>query len=213
MRCAGVLLIVLVSVAACRDAPAGITVGNGDTVVINARRAVTLPVRDVIDDRQVQYEVTSGTVLRALGGDSLACSGRGDARLRMTAGSVSSSVVVLCRPIKAVSNVRVVELIAGGPPQPLAIGGVDDSGRTVGRIAVDVTVRDSSIAVVREGLIYPRRPGWTFLLFDLAGCQVQSLVRVHDPAPAADTLPRPARFPKIDRRKMCAEVPPWGYPW
>jgi hypothetical protein len=212
MRRVAGLLVVLSTSAGCRDVPARITVGNGDTVVINSPRAVTLPVRivdrkgDVIRRKeQVRFEVTAGSALRALGGDSIACSGAGDAHLRMSSGPISSSVVVLCRPIHSVRTDMFVELTAGGASHPLTIGGFDERREPVREIAFGVTVADSSIAFVRDGRVHPRGPGWTFLLIDMAGCQVAVHVRVHDTISSRDTASQPVIRDLIPRKRMCAQ--------
>jgi hypothetical protein len=140
---------------------------------------------------QPAFAITAGNVARLTGPGSIECGRRGDARLRITAGAATSEVTVQCRPIRYIvmrEGLRhSVDLVAGADPVPLDIGAVGTDGRPLETIAVAAVVRDTSIAIVRDGLIYPRNPGRTIITLNL-GCQTYLEVTVHARAATSDAM-------------------------
>lgn len=116
---------------------------------------------------------------------SAECFQRGQAAVHVAAS-------VECRPIKYVvglGRLHSLRLVAGKGPAPLALTAVGTDGKPMTVISVSAVVRDTSIIVVRDGLIYPRKPGRTVIDLIL-GCQTFAEVTVYASADSTEHMKR-----------------------
>jgi len=158
--------------------PARLVAGKADTIVVNSRGAVTLPVQ-VLDDAGHELP-TSGLRYERLSGDSIAlspngqltCDRRRDAEVRVSLGALAKAFVVRCRPIKGFRFVYGDgrPLVAGGPTRDLQFVavGVDDTPERM--LAGTVRIHDSAVAELRGLTVHPRARGETMVELDLKEC-------------------------------------------
>jgi hypothetical protein len=178
---------------ACDSAPARIRVGRNDTLVVHASSASAVPITVMtasgrtVSGVHPKYEVTSGSVLRLVDSTGVQCTGRGDATLRVSAGGAASEATVRCRPIEYIHVARRERLIVGGDAVPLDISAVGTDGQPLTELAVQAVVRDTTVAVVRDGRIHPRQAGRTVIELAL-GCRATIEVTVAPRAFATETM-------------------------
>ena len=158
--------------------PARLVAGKADTVVVNSRNAVTLPV-EVLDDAGhelratgLRYEQLSGDSLALSSTGQLTCDRRGDAEVRVSLGALSKRFALRCRPIKGFRFIYEDgrPLIAGGPPRELQLAavGVDDTPERM--LAGTVRILDTTVAELHGLTVHPRAPGETMVELDLGEC-------------------------------------------
>jgi hypothetical protein len=175
--------------------PVRIVVGKSDTVLVNSRAPVQLPVQ-VLDSAGhalrvsgLRYESGAGDSLKVSGLGRVTCARRGDAEVRVSLGALSRRFVVMCRPVKGFRFVYedVLPLVAGGPPRELALPAVGVDGDPVSMLAATITVGDTSIAELRGLTVHPRAPGSTWVEVDIGHCVWPIGITVHEPVsdPAA----------------------------
>ena len=177
--------LVAMGLASCERAsarplgpPARLAAGRTDTIVVNSRTAVTLPVQ-VLDDaghelptQGLRYVRVSGDSIALSPTGQLTCDRRRDAAVRVSLGTLIRDFVVRCRPIKGFRFIYGDgrPLIAGGPPRDLEFVavGVDDTPERM--LAGTVKILDSSVAELRGLSLHPRARGETVVELDLGDC-------------------------------------------
>jgi hypothetical protein len=178
-------LLLPVVIAGCERAsarplgpPARLVAGKADTVVVNSRSTVTLPVQ-VLDAAGHELPVT-GLRFERVSGDSvklaatgrITCDRRSDAAVRVSLGALTKEFMVRCRPIKGFrflyGDGR--PLVAGGPSRDLDLlaVGVDDMPERM--LAGTMKILDSSVAELRGFTVHPHARGATMVELDLGEC-------------------------------------------
>jgi hypothetical protein len=211
--CRSIVAVATLAVA-CGGEPAQVHAGRNDTLVIHTTMATVVPAvvtnakGKQLTSTRAAFQVIGGDVLRAVDSTAIECADRGDGMIRLTAGRASSDVVVQCRPIRYIFIKHFMKLIAGGPAAPLDIGAVGVDNRPLTELAVQATVRDTSVAIVRNGQVHPRSPGRTIIDVHI-GCRTWIEVTVHPADQAPDTVKYPAlgayASREIPARQMCGE--------
>ncbi len=169
-------VMLFLTVAACAREPARLTAGKSDTVVVNSRHPVQLSVHVVdaagriLGSRGLRYEWVSGDRVPLSDDGRVTCARPADAMVRVTRGDLTMQLSLRCQPIAGFRLPRGVHLLVGGPPQELVVNAVDADGRPVMLIAGTASVRDSQVAVLRDGLVYPRTAGFTYVRVDVGDC-------------------------------------------
>jgi hypothetical protein len=163
-RRSGALIVALGLVACSREQTVRLDVPS-DTLVINTTLWTAIPGRAVSSDGSVaNASVTyssDDTVLLATRGNAAACHDNGVTNIRLRTIRDEARIVVHCRLVRHFGPPQVVELIAGGPGVPLAITTYDADGNEMNGISLPVTVRDTSVIKLRNGMVYGIRPGAT----------------------------------------------------
>jgi hypothetical protein len=210
------LVVVLVGLAAgCADrSPARIASHRGDTVVVNSRRPTPLAAR-VLD--KAGRELPSATVTwRYVQGNHytiddsgrVICDHRGEVRVRATSGTVQREITVLCRPIATVRLGSSLVLRPGEESDAYDMGGRGPDGLPVLEVAGVASIRDTSVAVLRNGTIVARSIGRTAVDLEAGDCR--SVVGVDVELPV-DSAHRVAEFRPFEETLTLApgEVRSW----
>lgn len=174
-----------------KPVPAHISVGLSDTVIVNSRQPVALPVQ-VFDSHGAilprpevrwQWMLEDSTTRRAVLSDSgvVHCQHRTDAIARVHSGSIEKQVTILCRPIAIVRSLPLEPLRLGGPPGSYEFGAFASDTTPIDEVAAIATIADTNIAVLHGNLVYPRSVGETWLYVQAGDCNVYLLVSVEDP--------------------------------
>lgn len=176
------LTIVLASACSSRDLR--IVAGTNDSLVVNNRLSVPLPVYGV--DARGRRHTIAGLRYRRIGGDSMAltpdgrvtCSRRADARVTVSHERLTKTFSLLCRPILAIRAKRIWVLSDGDSAalDPSAIGMDGEHEPLIAGVAM---VQDTSIAYVDHGKVFGRRSGQTSILIDAGDCRDDATVEVN----------------------------------
>lgn len=225
---AAILMVLVVCLPACDriaarelGAPARLVAGRTDTVYVNSRHAVQLPIR-VLDSaghelpaRGIRYAWLSGDSLAIADSGRVTCARRLDATLGASFGDLTTRFVVRCRPIAAIRFVfdARVPLYVGGPSQELAISAIGVDGEPVSELAATVRVEDTNVAVLHGLTVEPRGVGSTGAEFDFGDCLWPVEIQVAERVPSPDALrAREDLFLESPLRLVDGEVRGWRLP-
>lgn len=167
-------------VAACtagREASPGpaarLASGASDTVIVNHRRPMPLPIRAVdaagrdIPEAPIRYEWASGARLPVSATGEVRCTQVGDFTVRAILDSLTARIVVRCRPVEYVRLPGPIQFILGDTalsrPRALAVEAYDMHGRPVALFAGGAHVIDSGVAALRGLTLHPRSRGITLV--------------------------------------------------
>ncbi len=177
LRVAGVLAL-LVSLAASgmiayamRDgAPSAIVLGGGDPiegVVVNHTEPTMLRA-DLLDDRgrrligdTIEFRQISGAPVSLSRKGEVHCRANVDATIRATAGGVSTTLELHCRPVHELRVSDWVDFVVGDSPRDLPFVALDGNGARVTQLRGSATIGDSSIAALEATRVRPRAAGVT----------------------------------------------------
>jgi len=216
------LLAALVAGAACADSssygsPARLVVGASVTVIVNSLRPMQLTARvldtggRVVPGSRVHYELQSGAPLRLSATGVATCVRSGDAVVRAVSGALVAPVVVRCRPVDRVRSMRMLNLLAGGPPQELPFEAVDSAGRPVALLAGYVTIRDSGTARVQGTRVAGITSGTTSLDIRIGERTAHASVHVYALAETFDSI-QPGQHLAVSVRLASGAARAWQLP-
>ena len=141
--------------------------GYADTVVVNNVEPVQIPLR-VLDARGhvlasagVQFRRASGAAVPVSASGAVTCTRSGDVVVRASLDSMTTSLLVRCRPVDKVRLDGVIELVAGDSAQLIPVEALGADGRRVELLAGSARILDSSVATLEGLRIRPRSPGRT----------------------------------------------------
>ena len=185
MRLGPFVSLTIVFASACSSRVVRSVAGTNDSLVINNRLSVPLPVYGV--DARGRRHTIAGLRYRRIGGDSISltpdgrvtCSRRADARVSVSHGLLTRTFSLLCRPILAVGVKRIWVLADGDSAalDPTAIGMDGGHEPLIAGVAV---VQDTSIAYIDHGKVFGRRPGETNITVDAGDCSDWTRVEVNE---------------------------------
>ena len=218
MGLAGKALLVL-SLGACAGTPKRLRLGSSDTVVVNSRQPEAIPVhafdrdgRELRVQRKRFAKLTGDDRVRISDDGVVTCLGRGDAQLSVTSGARSARGVVRCQPIRGFRYTPGMELVAGGPPQPLAVAAVGIDGAPVTAIAGRMSVRDTTVVRLANGDVFPRARGGTFVDVEAGDCETAIHVEVLERVATPGTLEPYQEFMIPSLRLGVGESRRWRVP-
>lgn len=182
----GILTVVCVGLTACKGSPARIVVGNADTVIVNNRRPVQLPVRVLdaagraLEPTSVKYEWTAGVPISVSPTGTTTCTQPGDATVRASLGALVTDVLVRCRPVRDVRGLLMMNLVVGDPPQDVPFEAVGTDGQPVTLISAQLTIDDSTVATLEGQRIRARVPGSTHVTIRVGDRRASASVHVYE---------------------------------
>jgi hypothetical protein len=207
-------LAVLVALS-MRDGPPTRLAGASDTIIVNNREPVQLPVEvldaagHVLHATGVRYQQLSGNPVRMSAAGRVTCERRGDALVRASLGALRENFLLRCRPIR-----RFVDwqgglwLAIGDSAQELPIRavGVDGTPETI--LTGSATVRDSDIASLHGLSVHPKAPGATLVDVWVGGVVDVIPVTVFKRVRTSDAL-RPFEFFASPLRLASGQTRQW----
>ena len=194
-RLAASFIAVVVAVACSHSRPMRLVAGIDDTVIVNSTKAVTIPL-EAFDASgrptpagMATFEHLSGDPIRVASNGTVHCDRAGDARFRASLGTVSTTFMLYCRPMRHLAfRPTNYGLLIGGPPQPLEVVGVGLDGRPVTLLAARIGVDDSTIVSVDHGVIGARRRGMTTVRVQAGDARMNYVVQVLERAASPEGL-------------------------
>lgn len=188
---------VLLLLAACGDrAPGRLTGAFGDTLVVNAPDPIRLAVRSVDAEghaarvRDAYWQAVGDAPFTLSADGTVHCTRAGDGAVDVSRGAARARLTVRCRPIVGVRPLVFDPLVVGGPPAAFALQAVGPDRALVTDIAARAAVLDTTVVVLRDGLLYPRGRGVTRIDVALEHCVTDYRVEVVERVAAPDALER-----------------------
>lgn len=200
-------------------APARLLAGAADTVVVNNRRPVSIPIRAFdasgrsVPASGISYVRTAGDSLDVTSDGIVTCARRGDATLRASLGAISSEILLRCRPVKKLHIAGPIQFVLGDSSQviPLEALGVDDSA--VDLIAGTVSTMRANVVGVESGLRVSARTAGVSLTEVVVGDEHARVgVHVYEPVNTLDGLRADQRLVSMAMRLESGEMRRWQLP-
>lgn len=190
MRVASVC--VAVALAACTDAePVRIVAGRTDTLVVNHRREVSLPVAavnaqgDTVVGGIASWRRVSGDDVQLTDSGTVHCTQNADAVVEARSGNVARQFTLFCRPLKGVLFGEALTMRPDGEPVLYGVPAIGLDDQPVTMLAASVAILDTNIARIEGDRVRPRRIGATEIVVRAGDCQsrvaVDVVARVDDP--------------------------------
>jgi len=209
---AGTSLALLLS--ACIDrAPARIVV-DADTVVVNGRQPVALPIR-LVDSagrttrsRGLRYTRASGDSLRVAADGRVTCPWPEDAAVRISQGSLATRVVVKCRPIASFHFAPPIHFAVGDSAQAPVLNAIGPDGKPVSPIEASASSRDTTVARVHDGRVEPVGRGLTRIDVEAGGLSSFVFVEVLEQVASPERLAVNQEF-QVPLRLAGGEMRSW----
>lgn len=209
------IALALAAVACSDRQPVRLVAGRGDTIIVNGRLPVVLPVYGI--DARGRRRPVRGARFEWVGGDSLSisrdgvmsCDRRRDAVARATSGTLATQFRVLCRPVRGLSMTPSIWLTVGGPPQLVRFTAVGMDGQTESVLVGDETVRDAAIASIDTGFLTGKTPGVTNVDVHAGDCTGSILVEVDERVDSPAALQPSQAFMVAPLRLAAGEIRSW----
>ena len=148
-----------------------LSVGGSDTIVVNNQQPTLLPVRALdaagreVAGAPIRFARADGASLPVTETGTVSCSRRGDFEVNAALGELTTRVVVRCRPVEYVRIPGPLQFVLGDSelsrPRELPIEAYDSYGQPVALVGGYAEVGDTSVAVLRGLMLYPRKRGIT----------------------------------------------------
>ena len=195
----------LATLALLRDPPPARLVVDGqdggeEGIVLNSRHPIQLAMR-ALDEKgrtlpraDVQYQWVGGMELPVTSNGVVTCTGRGDAEVRASAGAVSTTLLIRCRPVKQLYTDMWLQLVAGEAMRPIGLWAVGPDSGEVTLLAGDIHVGDTAIAALSGRGILPRAPGHTVIITRIGDAESITGVTVYEPVPTLAGLRPDQKF-------------------
>jgi hypothetical protein len=158
------------------------------------REPFELPVRVIDRDgsvrpkRELHMQVVLGSVVHVLPeNNAVVCDRAGAAQVELGSGALRETVTITCRPITSLRWPRIIEMMVGDPPRPVAVQADFGSGEEAVMRPLSLTTRNEAIARMRGDSVVAVSPGSTTLDVELGGRSVRLGVFV-SAVIASDTL-------------------------
>jgi hypothetical protein len=216
MRTVTAALALLVA-SACKGPPVRLVAGNFDTVVVSSRRPVQLPVRvfdaagHALQTTGVRYRWTSGVRVPVSAAGMVTCMQPGDATVNVSLGEAATSVLLLCRPVRDVRALPMMNLVVGAPAKELALEAFGLDGRPVTLLTAQITVEDSTIATVDGARIRALAPGETNLTMRVGDRQTFASVHTYERVLTPERI-LPGQHLAVTVRLTGGEMQRWRLP-
>jgi len=188
------LAVAMAAAAACRSEPARITAGASDTILINNRNPIRIPLR-VLDakgqplaDDGVRFERIGGDDLPVTAEGAVSCLRAGDLSVRASLGALAADLRIQCRPVQTVGVEGPVNLVLGDSARELPIVALGPDGLPVRHVNVTVVVRDTSVARMEGSRLRTLNSGATMVDVVAGDADGSASVKVYDPVTTLEGL-------------------------
>ena len=216
-------LIALGTLCACSDAPstgppARLIGGTTDTVIINHRREIRIPVR-VLDvdghalaDSGVRYRWVSGEELPVSVVGMVTCAHSADLRVEASLGKLSTSMLVRCRPVEKIHISGPIQFLLPDAAQEMHLQVLDPDGNEITLLTGTSDIGDTTVATIDGFRIIPRSPGTTVAGVRFGNRSAGVGVHVYERVITLDVLRQGKDLVAIPLRMSGAEMRRWHLP-
>jgi hypothetical protein len=215
------LLAVLAVAAACSDSngpPVRLVGGSADTVIINNRLEIRIPTR--VLDRRGHTLPDSGVRYRLIAGDQVVVSSSGmvtclhsaDATVQAYLGSVATTMLVRCRPVKKVHIDGPIQFLLPDTAQEMRLRVLDLDGNEVSLLSGKTNIIDTTVAAIEGIRVIPKAPGVTVAGVRFGNESAGVGVHVYEKVNSLDALQHGKKFVGVSLRLAGAEMKSWKLP-
>lgn len=193
-----------------------VATGTSDTVVINGRRATSLPVRAMDANGRaasvasISYEIEGGIRVPLSSDGQVTCVQAGDLVVRASLARLNAHVVVRCRPVETVRIPGPIQFILGdsvlGRPREVPLEAYDREGRAVALIAGSLGIMNREIASLSRLTMTPLQPGASLAWAHVGEREARIGVHVYQRVDALEALDTVTRIPP-KRRLIAVPLP------
>ncbi|MEJ7761064.1 MAG: hypothetical protein WKF55_15895 [Gemmatimonadaceae bacterium] len=194
-------LIVFAIASACNPAqpnepPARIVAGSSDTIIINNRAGIRIPIRvlDVsgktLPDSDARFRLVNGREVRVSTNGIVTCTRSVDANVEVTIGALHKSTVIRCRPVKKVYIAGPIQFLLPDTAQEMRMNVLDLDGSSVSLLSGTPWIRDTTIATIDGIRVIPKSPGVTLAKVRFGNESGWVGVHVYERATSLDGLAR-----------------------
>lgn len=198
--------------------PARLVAGTSDTVIVNSRRPVPIPVRvpdaagHILPVAGVRYVWSSGAPVPVSATGMVTCTQRGDATLRASLGSVATTVLLRCRPVRSVHILGPMQFVLGESAQDMPVVALGLDGNPVDLLAGTADIVDSSVAALDGLRIRPRKPEGTVAGIRVGDYSAGVGVHVYERVSTLDGLHPEQGYVAVSLRLGSGEWRRWRLP-
>lgn len=215
--------VALLAASACqapsvKGPPARLVAGTSDTVLVNNLRPVPIPVRvldaagHVLPDTGVRFQWTGGAEVPVSVVGMVTCSRAGDATVRASIGSVTTSVLLRCRPVQILGVQGPVNIVLGDSARDLPVVALGPDGAPVDLVALTVIVLDSSVASMDGQRLRAHRSGSTMVEVRAGDQSGAASAKVYQPVSTLDGLRPDQEHVAVPLRLAPGELRRWRIP-
>ena len=159
----------------------------------------------------VQYRWASGAPVEVTAAGIVTCTQAGDAFIRASLGTVSTTARLRCRPVREVSVPNVLNLIVGGPAQDVPFEALGPDGRLVTELTGAMSVGDSTIIALEGQRIRPRVAGTTTVTTQIGDGEWDTFVHIYERASSPEAIRRGQHL-AVPVRLADGEMRQWRLP-
>lgn len=192
--------------------------GGADGIVLNTRHPVQLAMR-VLDEKgrelpstEVRYRWVAGIPLPLSPSGVVTCRYRGDATVRASVGTVETTVLLRCRPVREIRASMWLQFVAGDSGKDLRFFATGPDGLPVSQLAGELRVQDSTVATLKGTHVRPVAPGRTFVTVRIGDGESQTAVIVYEPVRTLEGLRPDQRFVVAPVRLARGDTIRWWLP-
>ena len=200
--------------------PARLVIGTGRAaagLIVNSRRPmqVSTLVFDAaghaLHQTGVRYRWASGAPVEVTTTGVVTCTQPGDASIRASLGSVATTALIRCRPVRDVRAPTVLNLVVGDPSQDVPFEALGPDGRPVTLLAGAMSVRDSTIAALEGQRIRARAAGVTWVTTQIGDGEWDTSVHSYERASSPNAI-RLGQHLAVPVRLAGGEMHSWRLP-
>lgn len=201
-----------------KGAPARLVAGESDTVLVNDRRSVLIPLRvtdaagRVVPDTAARFTREAGAAIPVSPRGEVTCAQRGDATVRATLGTLTTRFLLRCRPVEALRFPGPIQLVLGDSAREIPVTAYGPDNRPVHLFAARLHVGDTTLVALDGTRLRPRAWGATVLSVTIGDRQASTGVHVYAPATTLESLHRERRLIAVPLRLAPGEVRRWSLP-
>ena len=202
----------LIALAACKGPPARLVAGLSDTVIVNNRTPVQLPLH-VFDaaghelpdsGKDIRFQWISGVRVPVSSRGVVHCTTAGDATIRASLGALVTHAIVRCRPVRDLMGGGQLNLLVGDSSPVLAFAPVDSAGRPVTLFTMGISY-DSAIVTLEKWRLHARAPGEASVEFYIGDEWTPWWVKVYERAQSLEGM-RPGDYRAVPVRLTGGEM-------
>jgi hypothetical protein len=214
-------LIPLAVSAACSGSngpPARLVGGSSDTVIINNRREVRIPTRvldragHTLPDSGVRYRLIAGNQIVVSSTGMVTCLRSADATVQASLGTLATTMLVRCRPVKTVYIDGPIQFLLPDTAQELPLRVADLDGNEVSLLSGRTDIIDTTVATIDGIRVIPKAPGATVAGARFGNESAGVGVHVYEKVSSLDALQQGKKFVGVSLRLAGGEIKTWELP-